>query len=949
MTKMKNMVLRIVLLGTTCCLLLAGPTQAGTTWLERQKLLVSDGASGDCFGYSISISGDYAIIGAWGDDAEKGSAYIFKWDGTGWSWQQKLTAFDGAAGDSFGRSVSISGDYAIIGAYGDEDKGRYSGSAYVFKRDGTSWSQQAKLTADDGAEYDFFGFSVSISGDYAIIGADQYYSHGAGSAYIFKRDGESWNPQAKLTASDGVAEDWFGWSVSISGDYAIIGAWGNAIIGVGGVDIRRGSAYMFKRDGTSWSPQQKLTASDGAAYDEFGHSVFISGDYAIIGAYNDDDKGSAYMFKRDGTSWSQQAKLTADDGAAGDEFGYFVSISGDYAIVGADQYYSGYDSGNGKAYIFKRDGTGWSQQQKLTALDGAAGDWFGFPVSISGDCAIVGAPRDDDMGTDSGSAYIFVFGPPAEYTLTVNITGSGTVAKNPEKATYHYGDVVELTANPNTGWQFSAWSGDLTGSENPKTITIDGSKTVTATFTQITPASAWSFVTIPDLPTGALLGRLWTDRPGNLYVWAQTNEPRAILYHWNGKSWSQVLNLPAHGSGGVFGTGSSDIFASATEVVEVPNNPTKYNPKMYHFDGNVWMEQQLPANLSGGIAYIVGEPGNLYAFTSPLLHYDGTAWHIDFSGFVGDEEVIVYISQNEIYVLKCWGHWLWNGNTWVYYPGFDFCDLWAGGWGMRDNQGKLHLYTAGCNNWQNGVRIWRFTETYPGSKVGSWGSRDGIFCDPSPCLPVQWGVNGPGKADGIWGSGPNDIYVSGDLYGTGRVYHFDGTEWKRITDFGYIPPAGPVGGSGPDDVWVSDGDRLLHYGPYYGPPVINVTIDIKPSNVPVAILSSTTFDALTVDRSTVEFAGARPLPNYCSQLGEIPEDVNGDGLLDIVFYFKIQDLNLPPGDTEACLTGRTFSGQEFRGCDSVLDIGLISGDLDGNGKVDFADFARFVENWLKGI
>jgi hypothetical protein len=372
------------------------PAQAN--WLERQKLLASDGNATDVFGYSVSISGDYAIVGAYGDDGYKGSAYIFRWDGTNWSQQAKLTASDGAAWDLFGCSVSISGDYAIVGAYGDNG---YKGSAYIFKRDGTSWSQQAKLLASDGAANDYFGVSVSISGDYAIVGA--YYDDGKGSAYIFKRDGASWSQQAKKTASDGVASDYFGYSVSISGDYAIVGAYGDEDNG-----NLSGSAYIFKRDGTSWSQQAKMTASDGAAGDNFGYSVSISGDYAIVGAYLDDDKGadsgSAYIFKRDGTSWSQQAKLLAADGNASDNFGWSVSISGDLAIVGAHQYYSG---GTGKAYIFRRDGTNWSEQQKLTASDGAAEDDFGFSVSISSDYAIVGAAADDDNGNNSGSAYVF--------------------------------------------------------------------------------------------------------------------------------------------------------------------------------------------------------------------------------------------------------------------------------------------------------------------------------------------------------------------------------------------------------------------------------------------------------------------------------------------------------------------------------------------------------------
>jgi hypothetical protein len=394
------------------------PPQAGadTGWLEEQKLFASDGAAGDIFGESVSISGDYAIVGASGDDdngSGSGSAYIFLRSGTGWVQQAKLTASDGNALDFFGWSVSISGDYAIVGAYYDDDNGMAdSGSAYIFKRDGTTWSQQPKLTASDGAGSDRFGCSVSISGDYAIVGAfrDDDKGSGSGSAYIFLRSGTSWSEQAKLTASDGAADDDFGYSVSISGDYAIVGAYGDDVYEL----VDPGSAYIFKRDGTSWSEQRKLHVLDGAASDYFGYSVSISGDYAVIGANQDDvngmvDSGSAYVFFRSGTSWSQQAKLLALDGAAGDYFGESVSISGDLAIVGAyldKDKGTGYDSGS--AYIFRWDGTSWSQQQRLTASDDDTdGDWFGKSVSINGDYAIVGALGDDDKGSSSGSTYIY--------------------------------------------------------------------------------------------------------------------------------------------------------------------------------------------------------------------------------------------------------------------------------------------------------------------------------------------------------------------------------------------------------------------------------------------------------------------------------------------------------------------------------------------------------------
>ena len=303
--------------------------------------------------------------------------------------QQKLTASDGTAGDSFGWSVSISGDTAIVGSFRDSDNGSESGSAYIFVRSGTTWTEQQKLTASDGTASDWFGRSVSISGDTAIVGAHSL------SAYVFVRSGTSWTQQQKLTASDGVAVgDSFGASVSISGDTAIVGAYGDDDKGT-----NSGSAYVFVRSRTSWIQQQKLTASDGTAGDSFGWSVSISGDTAIVGSYRDSDNGSesgsAYIFVRSGTTWTEQQKLTASDGAVDDWFGRSVSISGDTAIVAA---YSG------SAYVFVRSGTSWTQQQKLTASDGASSDAFGISVSISGDTAIVGAHTDD---YDHGSAYVF--------------------------------------------------------------------------------------------------------------------------------------------------------------------------------------------------------------------------------------------------------------------------------------------------------------------------------------------------------------------------------------------------------------------------------------------------------------------------------------------------------------------------------------------------------------
>jgi hypothetical protein len=360
-------------------------------WSEQDKLNASDGANGDYFGI-VSISGDYALIGAL-EDTNRGSAYVFKRDGTNWTEEAKLKASDGESDDHFGVSVSLSGDYAVIGA--DEDDSD-RGSAYVFKRDGTSWTEEAKLNASDGESGDYFGVSVSLSGDYALIGAVGDDSE-RGSAYVFKRDGTNWLEEAKLNASDGYDDDFF-CTVSIDGDYALIGAF---------YDDLRGSAYVFKRDGTSWTEEDKLNASDGESGDIFGHSVCISGDYALIGAPRDDNyKGSTYVFKRDGTSWIEEAKLVASDGEEfGDYFGVSVSLSGDYALIGA----GGDDFERGSAYVFKCDGTNWTEVDKLVASDGESGDWFGGSVSLSGDYALIGAYSDDSY---RGSAYIFVRNPP---------------------------------------------------------------------------------------------------------------------------------------------------------------------------------------------------------------------------------------------------------------------------------------------------------------------------------------------------------------------------------------------------------------------------------------------------------------------------------------------------------------------------------------------------------
>ena len=319
--------------------------------------------------------------------------------------KQKLVANDGATNDNFGYSVSLSsdGNIALVGAYNKSS----TGAAYIFTRSGSTWTQQQKLIASDGGGSDFFGWSVSISsdGNTALVGASYADPSGitnAGAAYTFTRSGSTWTQQQKLIASEGGGgSDFFGSSVSISsdGNTALVGAYGNSSY--------RGAAYVFTRSGSTWTQQHKLIASDGAAEDYFGWSVSLSsdGNTALVGAYRkSSNAGAAYIFTRTGSTWTQQQKLVASDAASGDQFGYSVSLSsdGNTALVGA----YGKSSNTGAAYIFTRSGSSWTQQHKLLASDAAGGDYFGHSVSLSsdGNTALIGAHR---KSTYTGAAYIY--------------------------------------------------------------------------------------------------------------------------------------------------------------------------------------------------------------------------------------------------------------------------------------------------------------------------------------------------------------------------------------------------------------------------------------------------------------------------------------------------------------------------------------------------------------
>ncbi|MCP3981058.1 MAG: hypothetical protein GY716_17310 [bacterium] len=383
---------------------------------SSEKLTASDGGPDDWFGWAVSASGDVTVVGATNaDDAGwgTGAAYVYQRNQGGagnWGQVAKLLASDGAAFDNFGISVSVSGTVAVVGAWADDDAGNAAGAAYLFARDeggSDNWGQVAKLASSDLAAGDEFGRSVSVSGDVALVGAwaDDDLGDFSGSAYVFARNAggpDNWGQIAKLTASDGVAGDRFGWSLSVSGDVAVVGAWSAE------------AAYVFHRDEggpDNWGQVAKLTGSESAAGDRFGWSVSVSGDRAIVSSWLT-NPGAAYIFARNesgSNNWGEVTRLTATGGFVGDEFGESVSISGDYAVVGA-QLDDDAEYRAGAAYVFARNNGGpdnWGQVTKLTAFDAGFEDQFGSAVTIGGDVVAVGANFADAAEYDSGSAYAF--------------------------------------------------------------------------------------------------------------------------------------------------------------------------------------------------------------------------------------------------------------------------------------------------------------------------------------------------------------------------------------------------------------------------------------------------------------------------------------------------------------------------------------------------------------
>ncbi|MEO7330371.1 MAG: FG-GAP repeat protein, partial [Minicystis sp.] len=370
--------------------------------IQQAKLLAADGQASDSFGTGVALDGDTAIVGAYQKSGAAGAAYVFVRSGAAWSQQAKLVAADPSPGDCFGISVSVSGDTALIGAYGKLNGGQTAGAAYVFTRSGAVWSQQAKLVPADNAAGDAFGISTALDGDTALIGA-MWKNQTRGAAYVFARSGVMWSQQAKLVAADGQPDDQLGNAVALSGNLALIGAFHAGPKAPGS-----GAAYAFQRQGDVWSLDAKLFPADGAATDFFGYALALSGTSALVGAPNNSqagfDAGATYAFDRSTGSWSPQAKLLASNAAAVDNFGRAIAMNASSAVIGAPLV----QSFTGAAYLFTRaSGGAWIEGPEMSAAAGQSDDRFGEYVALSGASALIGAWGDDEKAMSAGAAYVF--------------------------------------------------------------------------------------------------------------------------------------------------------------------------------------------------------------------------------------------------------------------------------------------------------------------------------------------------------------------------------------------------------------------------------------------------------------------------------------------------------------------------------------------------------------
>jgi len=387
----------------------AGGARAQCEIEESQEVSADDPKGFMAFGRSISIHGNVTVIGAYFDDDKgtwSGSAYVYRHDGSSWVFEQKLLASDGNQFDLFGRTVSVFQNVILVGAPDKEFHTDFSGAAYVFRRSGGRWREEQILLPSDRDDFDLFGRSVVVRKDRCLIGSPSTESgDDDGAGYVFRYDGGRWVEEARLSASDGAIGDRLGYTVALRGEIAVLGAFEADDLGE-----LSGSAYVYRHSDLGWTEEGKLLASDGAALDHFGWALAVEAGRVAVGAPHaaggGEGRGAVYLFESDGGAWTQVARLNGAGGSH-ERFGGSVTLESHRLLVGTIQEYD-VEAPPQPAYLFQGQNNGnWTRIAGLTPSDGVTGDDFGFAVALDGDFAAATSPFSDGALANVGSAYFY--------------------------------------------------------------------------------------------------------------------------------------------------------------------------------------------------------------------------------------------------------------------------------------------------------------------------------------------------------------------------------------------------------------------------------------------------------------------------------------------------------------------------------------------------------------
>ncbi|MDX1419081.1 MAG: T9SS type A sorting domain-containing protein [Rubricoccaceae bacterium] len=383
-------------------------------------LVASDATPQAEFGTAVGLDGDLAIVGAPHTDTRDGAAYLFRRSAGVWQEEALLDDLGLSESDEFGNAVAVSGEVAVVGA--SQPHVQDAGYAVVYRRTGNAWAQEAVLRANDAQTYDAFGAAVALDGDVLLVGAPQPYGTGPGAAYVFRYDGAQWIEEARLTGAGTVVGHQFGTAVALDGDVAVVGA-----------DRHNtgycGSAFVFRRTGSTWAQEAALNDDACVNHDRFGAAVAVEGDVVVVGAHGDDhgsnlevDLGAVHVYGRSGGVWTLEARLTAADANDYDHFGSSVGLDGNTLIAGA---YGDSEGGTvaGAGYVFRRVNGQWVEERKLLASGTPeAFASFGYAAALDGTTALFGAPEDDEVFADAGAAYVY------------DVSAAGRSAANPVAA-----------------------------------------------------------------------------------------------------------------------------------------------------------------------------------------------------------------------------------------------------------------------------------------------------------------------------------------------------------------------------------------------------------------------------------------------------------------------------------------------------------------------------------